>query len=206
MKTSKPISTISYNSERFLREKIYYWKECGIIEYGMWILHQPDQDGDKPHYHVYLQPSKLIQTDFLITDSIEIDPSWKPLENYADEKEKERHEKKRFLKMTIFKSSDTSNWILYALHDENYLLQKGLTRNHHYEPSDIITTCDETFYEMLSSAYDFRNNKLEFRIIEGVQEGKSWADMVKSGMIPIRQIAGARLLYMALTGQERNAL
>ena len=113
MKTSKPIATISYNSENFLREKIYEWKRCGFIEYGMWILHQPDVDGDKPHYHVYLQPAKLIQTEELILRSKELDPNWKPLESYVDEKEKERHEKKQFLGMTVFKSSETSNWILY---------------------------------------------------------------------------------------------
>lgn len=203
MKTSKPISTISYNTENFLRNKIYEWKKDGIIEYGMWIYHRPDVDGDKPHYHVYLQPSMLIQTDFLIEQSIEIDTSWKPLESYADEKEKERHEKKQFLKMTVFKSSEPNNWILYGLHDENYLLQKGLTRNEHYEISDLESTCDDTLMEMVSCAFDFRNNKLEFRIIESVKQGVSWQAMVSSGMIPLKQISGARLLYMALTGQEK---
>ena len=203
MNTSKPISTISYNTEKYLREKIYYWKQQGFIEYGMWILHQPDVDGDKAHYHVYLQPTKLIQTENLINDSIEIDPNWKPLDFYGDEKEKEQHEKKQFLKMTVFKSSEPSNWILYGLHDEAYLTQKGLSRNIHYDVSDIQSTCDDTLLDMLSSAFDFRNNKLEFRIIDAVNKGVSWQDMVKSGMIPIRQIAGARLLYSALTGQEK---
>lgn len=203
MKTSKPISTISYNTEKFLREKIYEWKNCGFIEYGMWILHQPDVDGDKPHYHVYLQPAKLIQTDDLILRSKELDPNWQPLETYADEREKERHEKKQFLGMTIFKSSETSNWILYALHDERYLLDKGLTRNIQYEPTDIDSTCDDTFYEMLSCAFDYRNNKLEFRIIEAIKQEKTWTQIVSSGMIPIRQMSGARLYYIAITGQDK---
>lgn len=203
MKTSKPISTISYNTESFLRNKIYEWKRAGIISFGMWILHQPDVDGDKPHFHVYLQPAKHMQTDYLIDQSIEIDTNWKPLESYADEKEKERHEKKQFLKMTVFKSSEPSNWILYGLHDENYLLEKGLSRNIHYNVSDIESTCDDTLMEMVSCAFDFRNNKLEYRIIEAVKQNKSWQSIVASGMVPLRQISGARLLYMALTGQEK---
>lgn len=187
MKTSKPIATISYNTEKFLREKIYYWKKQGIIEYGMWILHQPDVDGDKAHYHVYLQPSKLIQTEDLINDSCELDPT----------------NPEKPLKMTVFKSSETNNWILYALHDEKYLTEKGLSRNIHYEANQIESTCEDTFYEMLSCAFDYRNNKLEFRIIEAINQGQSWTNIVSSGMIPIRQMAGARLFYMALTGQDK---
>lgn len=172
----------------------------------MWILHQPDTDGTKPHYHVYLQPAKLIQTEDLVEDSGEIDPNWKPLESYADEKEQEAHEKKQFLKMTVFRNSKEEDWILYALHDEDYLTSKGLTRNVHYSPSDIQNTCEDTFMDMVSRAYDFRNNKLEFRIIQAVRDGVSWKQLVTSGMIPIRQMAGARLYYMALTDQDKTVI
>lgn len=187
MKTSKPISTISYNTESFLREKIYYWQREGFIEYGMWILHQPDVDGDKAHYHVYLQPAKLIQTEYLVQNSCEFDP------NYPEKP----------LKMNVFHSSKFEDWILYGLHDEAYLAEKGLMRNVHYEVSDIEATCDNTLMEMLSRAFDMRNNKLEFRIIDAVRNGQNWQQMVSSGMIPLRHITGARLLYMALTGQEK---
>ena len=188
MKTSKPISTISYNTEKFLREKIYYWKSLGIIEYAMWIKHEPDVDGKKVHYHVYIQPAKLIQTEHLVNDSCEFDPlnPDKPL------------------KMNVFKSSQTTDWILYGLHDESYLREKNLSRNTHYEVSDIESTCEDTLYEMLARAYDYRNNKLEFRIIDAVNNGQNWYQIVSSGMIPLKQIAGAKILYMALTGQERH--
>ena len=201
MKTSKPISTISYNTERFLREKIFYWKKQGKIEYGMWIEHKPDVDGKKAHYHVYLQPAKLIQTEDLINDAIEIDPNWQPLADGATDEEKIQHEKKRYLKMNVFFSSKADDWILYGLHDEAYLREKNLMRNEHYEISDIQATCDDTLLQMISSAFDYRNNKLEFRIIDAVNNGQSWTDLVRSGMIPLRYMTGAKLLYQALTGQ-----
>lgn len=214
MKTSKPISTISYNTERFLAEKIYYWKKQGLIEYGMWIKHEPDVDGKKEHFHVYLQPSKLIQTEFLVDDSIEIDTNWKPLDEKflsvlsedEQKKEIEAHEKKRYFKMNVFHSSKPDDWILYAIHDEKYLTQKNLSRNCHYEIGDIKATCDDTLNEMISQAYDKNNNKLEFRIIEAIKKEMTWSQIVGSGMIPIRQMAGARLYYMALTGQDKNIL
>lgn len=203
MRTSKPISTISYNSERFLRERIWQWKRQGIIEYAMWIRHEPDVDGKKAHYHVYLQPAQLIQTEDLMNQTIELDMTWQPLPDTASDEEKAEHEKKRFFKSNVFRNSVSSDWILYGIHDENYLTEKGLFRNHHYSTEDIQSTCDDTLLEMVSQAYDTRNNKLEFRIVQAVNEGKSWSEMVRSGMIPIRHITGARLLYMALTGQEK---
>lgn len=203
MKTSKPISTISYNSEQFLRERIWYLKKIGFIEYGMWIRHEPDVDGKKAHYHVYLQPAQLIQTEDLMNRFIELDSTWKPLDDTASDEEKKEHEKKRYLKCNVFRSSSADDWIPYGIHDEAYLAEKGLTRNVHYDIKDIQSTCDDTLLEMVSSAYDKRNNKLEFRIVQAVNEGKSWAEIVRSGMIPIRHITGARLLYMALTGQEK---
>lgn len=186
MKTSKPISTISYNSETFLRKKIEYWKSIGIIEFGMWIKHEPEADEKKAHFHVYLKPAKLIQTMDLEFDSQEIDPLHPETP----------------LKMISFRISKESDWVLYGLHDEAYLSSKGMVREKHYDISDIQSTCDDTLKDILSHVSDERKGQLEFRIIDCVAKGMTWVEIVRSGLIPIRQIAGAKMFYTAITGQE----
>lgn len=185
MRTSKPISTISYNSENFLKEKIEYWKSRGIIEFGMWIRHEPESDEKKAHYHVFLKPAKLIQTMDLEADSQEIDPLFpdKPL------------------KMINFRVSKESDWVLYGIHDPAYLLEKGLTREFCYDISDISSTCDDTLKDILSHLSDERKGRLEYRIIDCVNKGMTWGQIVNSGLIPIRQMVGAKHFYSAITGQ-----
>ena len=186
MRTSKPISTISYNTSEFLREKVEYWKSRGLIEFGMWIKHEPDEDNKKAHFHLYLQPAKLIQTMDLEEDSKELDPA---------------HPDKP-LKMMVFRVSKPSDWLLYGIHDKVYLAEKGLTRNHHYSFDDVESTCEDSLKDMISHVSDERKGKLEYRIIELVDLGMCWSSIVRSGLIPVRHMAGARIFYQALTGQD----
>ena len=59
MATQKPISTISYNSELFLKEKLDNWIKAHIIQTYMYICHK-GEDGDKDHIHVRIEPNKKL--------------------------------------------------------------------------------------------------------------------------------------------------
>lgn len=183
MRTSKPISTISYNSEEFLRGKIEYWKNQGLIEFGMWIRHEPDEDNKKVHFHVFLKPAKLIQTMDLEMDSCELDP------NFPDKP----------LKMIGFRVSKENDWVLYGLHDKEYLASKGMQRNIHYDLGDIQSTDSDTLADIITHLNDERKGKLETRIMECVGMGLNWAEIVGSGLIPLRHMHNAKLLFDALT-------
>lgn len=185
MKTSKPISTISYNTDEFIRNKIEYWRSCGIIEFGMWIRHEAEADEKKSHCHVYLKPAKLIQTMDLEMDSCEIDPT----------------NPEKPLKMVSFRISTESDWLLYSLHDKAYLLEKGLERQFHYDISDIQSTCDDTLQDIITQVSDKRKGSIEYRILDMVNKGMTWQQIVSSGMIPLRYMGGAKIMYQALTGQ-----
>lgn len=187
MKTSKPISTISYNSEAFLKNKIEYWKSIGLIEFGMWIKHNPEADEKKIHYHVFLRPAKLIQTTDLENDSLEIDPN-KPDKPF---------------KMVGFRNSNESDWTQYSLHDPVYLAEKGLERSHHYEIKDIQSTCEDTLQDILTHISDKRKGSIEYRIRDMIKKDMSWQQIVASGMIPLRHMGGARMMYAALTAQDK---
>lgn len=190
MRTSKPISTISYNTPEFLRAKIDYWKERGIIEYGMWIEHKPEADEKKAHYHVFLKPAKLIQTMDLENDSMELDP--------------ENPDKP--LKMISFRVSKEADWVLYCLHDPTYLVEKGLERAYSYGIEDIESTCIDTLKDILTHLSDERKGRLEYRLIQCINAGMNWTEIVKSGLVPLRNMGNARIMYQAITGQDRHMI
>lgn len=187
MRTSKPISTISYNTPTFLRSKIEYWKSVGLIEFGMWIEHQPEEDEKKAHCHVFLKPAKLIQTMDLEIDSQEIDPL----------------QPDKPLKMVSFRVSKEDDWLLYAIHEKQYLMEKGLTRQFSYSLNDIQSTCPDTLKDIISHLSDNRKGRLEYRLIQCLEQGMSWQEIVRSGLIPLRQIGMAKIYYTAITGQEK---
>lgn len=186
MRTSKPVSTISYNTDEFLRKKIEYWKNIGWIEYGMWIRHEPEEDEKKSHCHVFLKPAKLIQTTDLEDGSLEIDP---------------QNPEKPF-KMVSFRVSKESDWLMYAIHDKAYLFEKGLERVHTYSFSDVETTCEDTLNDIIAHMTDDRKGRLEYRISDCIARGMSWQQIITSGIVPIRQMGGARIMYQAITGQD----
>ena len=186
MRTSKPISTISYNSDTFIKNKIEEWKNCGFIEFGMWIRHQPDEDNKKSHCHVYLQPAKLIQTMDLENDSIEIDP---------------QNIDKPF-KMIAFRVSKESDWLLYAIHDKIYLNEKGLQRNVFYSFDDVQSTCSDTLNDIISRLSDERKGRIEYRILELIDRGLTFSQIVRSGLIPIRYMSSAKIMFEALYSPE----
>ena len=106
MATQKPLSTISYNTESFLSEKLQSLYKAHIIQSYQYIKHK-GEDGDKDHIHLRIEPNKRIDPMDLAEKFIEIDPkNVKPL------------------CCRPFRPSKEEDWILYALHDKDYLKLK----------------------------------------------------------------------------------
>lgn len=59
MATQKPISTISYNTEAFLKEKLEQWLKAHLISAYLYICHK-GEDGDKDHIHLRIELNKRI--------------------------------------------------------------------------------------------------------------------------------------------------
>ena len=106
MATQKPISTISYNSELFLKEKLDNWIKAHIIQTYMYICHK-GEDGDKDHIHVRIEPNKKLDPMDLQAELLE----------YPFGVDKP-------LGCRPFRPSKEEDWILYAVHDETYLKLK----------------------------------------------------------------------------------
>lgn len=106
MATQKPISTISYNSEQFLKEKLEQWIKAHIIQSYMYICHK-GEDGDKDHIHLRIEPNKKL-------DQMDL----------TEQLQEYQMGQKKPLGIRPWRPSKEEDWILYAVHDEQYLKLK----------------------------------------------------------------------------------
>ena len=183
MNTSKAIAGISYNTPSFLQGKLEEWKSSGLIEFGAFIYHLAEEGEKKDHLHVFVLPAKRLQTLDLENDSFEFD----------------RLHPDKPLKIVGLTLSKESEWILYTLHDPDYLKEKGLQRIHHYSLEDFITTDQDLFDIMVSRISDERKGKVEYRVIQMIKSGMTWEQMVTSGLIPMRYIYSAKIMYDSIS-------
>ena len=105
--TNKPISTISYNSIEFLKEKLDQWVKSHIIQCYMFIQHK-GEDGDKNHIHLRVEPNKKLDPMCLSDELLEYPDGYggKPLG------------------CRPWRPSNEEDWFLYAVHNEQYLKMK----------------------------------------------------------------------------------
>ena len=187
MKTTKPISTISFNSKAYLKGVLDSLLKAKKISFYAFIEHMPEDDegGKKIHYHVYVEPSKMLQTDDLREAFKEPDPS---------------HPDKP-LGCLKFVSSKWSDWYLYARHDEAYLASKGETRRYHYPDSDLVSGDLDDLNFMIKSI-----NRLEVSryadMLDAIRRGVSFPEYLSRGTIPIQQIKSYELAFDAMRRLE----
>jgi hypothetical protein len=187
MRTSKPCSTISYNSENFLRVKLDELVKNRILDFWVFIDHAAEEDEEKAHKHLYIIPGALLDTDVLKEYLAEPDPT---------------HPDKP-LNCTIFTSSKFDDWYLYGLHDKAYLSSKGQTRKYHYVKSQFVTSSDEHFSEMVRCVDRSKYIGLE-RVVDAVENGVPFFEMVRLGQIPIQLINQYQYAYDMLTKATLN--
>ena len=171
MKTRKPISTISYNTPGFLECKLEELRRAKIISVWFFIIHQPEEDEKKEHIHLYIEPSKTIQTDDIKEELIEFD---------ATSPSKPR-------KCLSFRSSNFADWYLYSIHNKDYLLKKGQKRRYSYLPEEIICS-DSDELEFLISQIDMTEYSAFARLINAFNEGITFDEYFRRGSVPIQQI------------------
>ena len=75
MRTSRPFSTISYNSTDHLIAKLDDLVKRRKIDFYAFIEHLPEEDQEKRHKHLLIVPNGYIQTDDLKPYIDEYDPT-----------------------------------------------------------------------------------------------------------------------------------
>lgn len=200
MKTSKPISTITYNSVDFLTDALTRLKYRGIITYFEFICHLPDTDDKKEHIHLYVEPNKVIDTEYLTNTYLLEDADTHSLLPLSFV---ERNGLKP-LKPIAWRSSKFGDWYWYSIHDKGYLKSKMLTRNLYYSDADIVSSDFDTHRYLVQenplSNYAFLgDDALRTYVIDCLANGVSLAHCLAEARIPIGKTNSVISFYNALS-------
>ena len=131
VKTTKPISSISWNSLQYLVDRLEELRKAHIIAFWCLIQHKAEEDQKKEHIHFYVEPNRSVDTEELRENFIELVPNQKPLG------------------VNKFQKSDFKHWVWYSIHDKAYLASKNEARKYHYSFADLISSNDEDLRQMI---------------------------------------------------------
>jgi hypothetical protein len=147
---------------------------AGRLSFWAFIVHKPEDDegGKKQHCHVFVEPSKMLQTDDLKAELKEFDP--------------ELPEKPRGC--ISWNSSQFGPWYLYALHDKRYLASKGQSRRFHYEHKDIFTSDDDDL-QFKARSIDLVSLSPYADMEDAQRQGFTWVEYFRRGTVPLPQVA-----------------
>lgn len=179
MRTSRPFATISYNTENFLNQKLGELEKRRAISFWCWIEHYPEDDELKRHKHVYIIPNGQIDTDMVRKELEEIDltnPLGKPLG------------------CMLMRPSKFDDWYLYGIHDTAYLATKAQARKHHYQESDMHSSCQDSLHELVCTI-DFSKFRKTQDFVDNIMRGVPFYDMVRQGQVPAPQFIQWKQLY-----------
>ena len=182
MRTSKPFSTISYNTENFLQVKLNDLIRRGILDFWAYVLHFPEDDEKKVHKHLYCVPSKLTDTSQIIDFLQEADTN-EPLSLP--------------LGCIMPMSSKFGDWFQYVQHNVGYLASKGQSRKYQYSLDDFKTSDLDYFNEIRHRIDLSRSSSLQ-RLQEAVEQKTPFADLVVMGVVPFNLITQYQSAYNAI--------
>lgn len=188
MKTSKPFSTISYNSCEFLQVKLNDLINRRKIAFYGFIEHLPEEDEKKAHKHLYIVPNGQINTDEILDYLLELDPK----------------NPDKPLGCIPFHSSKFTDWYLYTSHDKDYLASKGQSRKYSYQKDEFIVSDSDFFNEELHRMDLSKLSKVK-ALRNAVETGVPFEHMLISGQIPVQQVYAYKQTYdMILSYLDRT--
>jgi hypothetical protein len=187
MKTKKLLSTISYNTETFLTSKCNELVKNQIFEYWFAILHQPEEDEGKAHYHICFCPTSAIDTVNLRSCFNEIDLSHPELPPLGV--------------LPIRPSKSFSDWYLYAIHHKGYLMSKNESRFYHYNYDDVFGSNLDLLHELVSEI-NMGVYRCYEEVFKAVEEGASFSSLIANGLVPLGWIYQFRELFNALAHEK----
>lgn len=186
MKTSKPIATISFNSPAYLQQVLEDLQNGRIISFWCYICHRGEDDeaGKKDHIHLYMEPTKTIQT-------VDIRDLFK--EPVKDNKP---------LGCLDFRPSKFKDWYFYALHDRGYLETKALTKKYSYNPSNIIVSDDSEMQYRVGTIELYSSTEID-RLKKLAMSGKDIEDIILSGNVKLSNIKSLELAWSYIDTAKR---
>lgn len=186
MRTSKPFSTISYNTLDFLVDKLNALTDKNKIDFWSFIEHKKEDDEEKDHIHLYIVPSYLIDTNQFSREFIE----------FVQGEKKPR-------KIRPCVSSKFPDWYLYSMHHSGYLASKGQSRKYHYELDDFL--CSDSIY-MLEQIHQIDWTKINplGQVIEAARSGITFSEFLEKSNMTLLQVRSAQFVFEQVQGGQLN--
>ena len=177
MRTSKFISTISYNTPYFLETALNNLIKENYIVFWAYIEHLPESGETKKHKHLFIQPNGCINTDNLKDCFVEAVPD----SNIP-------------LNIMPFRVSKIEDCLLYFLHDVKYLNRKCIRKKYHYQLSDFHCSNADYLVELYYSLDLSKFGNFD-TLVENSKLGVRFSKLVANGLVPFQQIKNLQLLY-----------
>lgn len=189
MKTSKPFTTISYNSVDYLKAQLDDLVQRNLLYFYCFVFHYKEDDERKDHIHLLLHPNGQIDTDKVLKFLEEFDPLTpdKPLRCRPPHK-----------------CNSFGDWYLYGLHDTKYLLAHGYqTRKYHYQQSDMICSDTDELVDLIHTI-DYKKMYGNQNFFQALEDGESILEMIKKGIIPMQQYGQYARFFFDLANGSLN--
>lgn len=179
MATQRPISTISYNTESFLLEKLQSLYDAHIIQAWQYIKHK-GEDGDKDHIHLRIEPNKRI-------DAMDLTEIFKEYEKGKDKP----------LGVRPWRNSKEEDWYMYSVHDSEYLaLKYGGGERGEKLPYDWKEINTSPYYDLETAWVRAKASQKHssVNIATQIKDGQSPVDLLFQGENPYTVMNVLRLL------------
>lgn len=182
MRTSKPISTISYNSQEYLIHQLDELVKKHKVSDYIFINHFAEEDEKKNHIHLWLKPNTLLDTMELQKHFMELNPK----------------DPTKPFKCIDFRPSQVDDFILYTAHYEPYLATKGESREYHYSKDDFVYLDDDTFDDLWNHAFKGSEWATRNQILQALSDGTADpSNLILNGTIPLNMASQlSSFLYM----------
>lgn len=185
MVTTKPVSTICWNSAEFLAKKLRLLYEKDYITFYCYIFHYAEENETKNHWHLYIVPNGKIDTDKFLREELSELEDGKTMPN----------------RPLPFEYSKFDDWCLYSIHDISFLNSKGVERKFHYSFEDIIGSDQDVLNDKIFKI-DLHKVRGTSMFINAIDKGFKFKDLVKSGLVPVQLINQYEKLYDYINGNR----
>ena len=187
MRTTRPFSTISWNSEFHLIKQLDEMIRQRSISFYAVIKHHAEEDEKKDHYHVYVEPDGQMDTHQFMDRLEEIDPK-NPLKP---------------IRIARVQNSKFADWYLYGKHDSAYLASKGQSRQYHYEDDDFIVSDSDVFLD-LKHHIDWSKINATGHVIQAAEQGMTFAEYIKENPVNMLAVRSVQFIFEQVQGNMRN--
>lgn len=188
MITRRAFSTVTYNTQDFLKANLNELVKEGKLAWWAYFYHVPDIDNRKAHIHLHMIPECSVDTVMLAKQFEELDPTnplplrWRPCEH-----------------------SKWDDWYLYCCHDKYYLRFKGLERNTYYSYDDCVSSDPDYLYQKVHSIDQSPYSGYHY-LMEAFDQGLQFDDLVRAGKVPLHRVVQYATVWKALQRKPINPI